>query len=416
MTKISYLRKNMQAEYESGNILASLEAGEALISEHRHIETAGTINFANDLFNLALVYDEAEKYDDAAAMYSESAREIFVLEGETVDFAKRLSGFASSLSKMDMHEPAYFLHYQVCKIYEEKAGKESTLYSDSVFNFANAAVGIGHLKEAINNHMFALSLRTIAAQHKDNDAVIESFLVVAKLHEKNDDLEKAVSFTKAALELSDEKSEVYVSANYYLAEIYEADEEFEKSLDTLQKVLDLTYDQVGTNHSSYINTLIKMALVKEKDEEYEDALYDMEEARKLFEDTVGKEQTFYAFCCKKIAWLHSLLGNKEDARAEMLESIAIRKELGDIPMDDYLYDIQIFVNLNSRDDITASIIVALINALKFKVDLDEVKEQIMDIFGDIDDDELVDNVYNDFLIFDDPESLDMFVSHILKES
>lgn len=362
MNKISYLRKRINEEYNNKEYKNAVEVGEILLREHWHNRSMYSSGYTNDLFNLAQAYDELGNLERAAELYSDSARQLASLEGESVIFANRLSCLAITLGRMGIKEPAYFIHSQVMSVIKEQIGSTGREYGDSLYNLANAAADTGRKTEALRYHMDALKVRQNTGQIED---AINSLHSIAFLYENDKRYDKAVSYAEAAMDILEgstiDDDQLAAGACNYLAGLYEHLKERQKALDMYEKVQIIIRRQVGCEHSSYMNVANRKANLLTQMGRPREALACHQEVCEIFQNISGKNHMFYANCLRNMAILHKTLGEDIKAESLILESMKIRKETEDITTD-ILFLIRLHLNAGARDKAMEALIYALMRS------------------------------------------------------
>ena len=328
MNKIDYLRRRVADEYSKTNYQAAAEMGEVLLREHWHNSNMQTMGYANDLYNLALIYDELGELERAAALYSDSAGQIVQIEGETISFAARLNALAVTLGRMGIDEPAYFMLSHCVDIHRRELGNRDPLYADSLYNLANAAADLGQFKDSLRFHLDALRVREIVGRTPD---IINSLHSIAFLYESSQDFENAVSYAETALELSGDYQESQASARNYLASLYENLSKYEKALPLYDSVLETVLDEVGREHSTWMNVAFRRANLLARMKRSQDALICMEEVCRVFESMTepGTGHIFYANCLRSRALLHMEMKQPHLAETLILDSMKTRRHASD---------------------------------------------------------------------------------------
>jgi len=359
MSKIDYLRRQQVQEYENGDVEASAATGEILLKEHWHIRNFWTKGYANDLYNLACVYDELENLERAAELYSDSARQIVVVEGEGVAFAKRLSGLAMVLSRLGAPEPAFFMLGSVAAIYQRDLGTHNATYADSLYNLANIAADLGQNIDALRFHQDALRIREALGDTAD---AINSFHSIAFLYEALEDFDNAASYAETALTLIGEQDDDYPGACNYLAGIYEHAGRQEDALSLYDKVLEIIRREIGREHSAYLNVAYRRANLLAQMERHREALDSHEEVRYIFKNISGTKHIFYANCLRNMAILHKSLGETVAAESLMLESIKIRRISSDDITADIIFLIRLYILNHENEKALEALIYALMRS------------------------------------------------------
>jgi tetratricopeptide (TPR) repeat protein len=355
MKKVDYLRKLFAEKYEEKNLDAAVETGEILLREHWHNKN-WTRGYADDLFNLACVHEECGNLERAAELYSDSARQISLCEGESLSLAERINNLATVLIRLGLVEPAFFMLGNVTAIRRRFLGEHSPLYADSLYNLANAAAEAGKRTESLKYHLQALKIRENEGHTAD---IINSLHSIAFLHEAASEYEKAVSYAETAMKHANCDSRGYAGACNYLASLYENSQKYEEALPLYDEVLQTTKFSVGREHSAYLNVALRRANLLAMLNRPHDALDAHEEIREVFAEVSGTQHIFYANCLRGMAMLHKTLNNPERAEELILDAMKIRRTL----CEDITLDITFLIHLHVQQDNSEKALEALIYAL-----------------------------------------------------
>jgi len=229
MTKISFLRKRMHDAYQSNNLDQAASLGEVLIKEHTAQPTSPGLS--NDLYNLALVYDELDRLDKAAALYTESI--YYAPASDYEALAVRSMNLGGVLARMGGLEIAHHFYIQARHISKHYLGEHHQVYADALYNLANLVAQTNNTSTAQALHEEALAIREKSGNSAD---ILNSLHSLAFIHEENGDYKKAASYGEAAL--AQATGTDYARACKYLAELYETTSQHKKALDMYTLVLD----------------------------------------------------------------------------------------------------------------------------------------------------------------------------------
>ncbi|MCL2387580.1 MAG: tetratricopeptide repeat protein [Defluviitaleaceae bacterium] len=355
MTKINYLRKCFTENYNQQDLESAAKIGEILLREHWHNCNTQTKGYANDLFNLACVYDETGNLERAAELYSDSARQIAMLEGEGLSFAERVNSLATVLARLGITEPAFFMMGSATAIRRRELGAQSPIYADSLYNLANIASDVGKRKESLRYHL-ALEIRE---NEGHTDDIINSLHSIAFLHEAASEYEKAIHYAETAMRYSIGDDETYARSCNYLAGLYEVNKSYKAALPLYEQVLEITVTEAGREHSAYLNVSLRRAnLLALMEREYE-ALSAYEEVRDTFARISGTQHIFYTNCLRGMAMLHKNLGNAALAESLIMEAMKIRRTM----CEDIMLDITFLIRLHLQAKNPEKALEALIYAL-----------------------------------------------------
>jgi len=183
----------MKTEYQNQRLPEAAALGEALLKE-QFSHTSG-IGLSNDLFNLGLIYDELNRLDKAAALYTESLYRIRVTDYEAL--ATRFVNLAGVLSRIGIYELALHFYIQAREISKHYLGEDHPIYADTLYNLANLIAEADQDDAAISLHEEALAIREKTGLPDD---VLHSLHSLASLHGEAGDYKKALAYYSKALD------------------------------------------------------------------------------------------------------------------------------------------------------------------------------------------------------------------------
>jgi tetratricopeptide (TPR) repeat protein len=378
MTKINFFRKNFLEKYEENDLISAAEIGEKLLSEHWHNKNMWTTGYANDLFNLACVHEDLGNLERAAALYSDSASQISVAEGETLNYAERINNLSHVLIRLGLVEPAFFMLGNVASIRRRILGAQNPLYADSIYNLANAAADAGRKNDSIKYHKEALKIRE--KEFLTND-VVNSLHSLAFLHESSSEFEKAIFYAENAVKHSYGDYKSYAKACNYLATLYENSKKYEAALLLYDEVLEITKDEVGREHSAYLNVALRRANLLSLLNRPQESLAAHEEIRETFERVSGKKHIFYANCLRGMAMLHKTLENPARAEECILEAMKIRRTMYEDITLDVTFLIRLHLQENNPDKALEALIYALMCSGANSPEFSEMLNNMVDVFA-----------------------------------
>ena len=324
MNKIAYFRKLVREKYEMRAFPDAAAIGEALITEHRITNAASGAAYADDLFNLARVYDEMGAAERATSLYMESVNKIVAEQGDTAPLVIRLNNLGAMLNKRGSADAAYrvFLHAAVITRGAEATDESKT--ADALYNLANAAADAGRREEARNLHKEALSIRErIGAPNAD---LVHSLHSLAFLFEDAETIEQAIAYADAAKAKALGTDE-YFGACYYLAELLSAGRKHAEARPLYEAVLDWIEGEGGTGHSAYINAATRLAHSIAGAGEEREALSIMNSVLETLEKRLNGDYLCKAGCLWNLAALHRKLGEPEEAARLAYGSMMIKARL-----------------------------------------------------------------------------------------
>jgi len=193
MTKVSYLRSRMKTEYKRRRLNKAAALGEALLKEQ--FSHAPGLGLSNDMFNLGLIYDEQNRLEKAASLYTESLHH---LKGtDYAGLASRSANLAGVFARMGIFELALHFYIQAREISKRHLGEEHPIYADTLYNLANLIADTDQDEAAISLHEEALAIREKSGLPDD---VLSSLHSLASLHGEAGDYKKALEYYSKALD------------------------------------------------------------------------------------------------------------------------------------------------------------------------------------------------------------------------
>jgi len=375
MSKIAYLRKVWMEKYDANDFESAAEIGDTLLREHWRNKSIRTAGYANDLFNLACVYEQLGNFERAAAYFSDSAQQHLAANGDELSYADRLNALATVLVRLDMPEPALMMFGNVAAIRRRLLGERDLLYADALYNLANAAAEAGQTSEAIRYHTQALSIRETDASVDD---VVCSLHSIAFLYESEEKYKDAILFAKSAAKFSAADDIAYAKACNYLAELYENAREYDSALPLYDEVLDIASGETDRASVIYLNVALRRANLLALMDRPLEALEAHEEICKSLKSS-GTCSVIYANCLRGMAMLHSTLENPVRAEECILESMKIRRTM----YEDITLDITFLIRLHLKENDTEKAIEALIYALMCSGHDSPEYKDMLDILTDV---------------------------------
>ena len=381
MNKIEYLRHQIIEQYNAQEFKNAIETSDVLIREHWYNDNFSSVGFANDLYNQGCLYDEIGKTERAIELFSESAGQIFIIEGESRTFAKCLSRLGTCISRLGGKEPAYYIHAHVVDIYKRLVNKNTNVYANSLYNLANSAADSNRKKESLRYHLDALRIREKLAEHTgDITDVVDSYHSIAFMYESYKEYSRALVYAKAALTAAEEYEDLYFSASSYVADLYELDKKYEDALGIFDKLQARIISQVGNKHSMYLNISNRRTNLLMLLNRPEEALVCQEEICETFKDLIGSKHIFYANCLRNSGIIYALLKDNSKAEAKMLESIKIRREIDEITTEIFFL-INLYIGSQDYEKALEVFVYAL---MKFEVgskDFNKLVESLTSLFS-----------------------------------
>ena len=323
MNKVTYFRKCIQEQYACHNLVEAAVIGESLISEFIACDIDKGASFADDLYNLAVIYDEMGLNEKAIGLYTASVNHIIQINGGTGAITQRLMGLAALLSKQGNVDGAYWIFLHASLVANLSYGRDDPQLADAMYNLANAAADAGKDEEAISLQLEALS---IYKEIGSVDDIVLCMHSIASIYETKNEHEQAVKYAADAMEQA-YGTDDYYQACFYLAELYESEKNHTKSKPLYEKVLNWVVSAVGQNNSAYINVATKLSYTMAGLGDYTGALSLMYTVYNSLNKKPTAGNLCFASCLRNLSMLHNHAGEKEKAADFMLKSIRIKNKI-----------------------------------------------------------------------------------------
>ncbi|MCL2501301.1 MAG: tetratricopeptide repeat protein [Defluviitaleaceae bacterium] len=330
MGKIEQFRKRVAEQYHAFDLEEAVKSGEALLREHWNNQSMMTLGYAQDIYNLARVYDELGDFERAVELYTDGAQ-LFSRHcvGDATAYTNCLNNLAAALYDMGLEGPSAHLFGQLVSVKRFFKHEQDEAFADSLYNLANSATDKVFEPLARSLHNEALAIRRALNNAQD---VVDSLHSLAFLHEEKEEYEKAVALAETAMQLA--HGDDYTCACHYLATLYDAWGQYDKALPLYDEVMDLTRERVGRTHRSYFEVAFDRAQLLNRMGRPREALTILAEIRALYESMEDTAPYAYTKCLRNIADLYKQLGEYNRAEAVLMRSLKInRKQNEDMTED-----------------------------------------------------------------------------------
>jgi len=368
MSKISYLRKRIIEEYNNSELKTASSLGETLMREHIHNNSTLSMEYANDIYNLAVIYDEMGDLDRALELYTTSGRHVMFVEGESVNSMMRLNQIAVIMCRyMKNYDSANLMFKHINQILKNKVGNQDARYADNLYNLGNLMAEKGKRKEALRYHIEALNIRQ---QKGNNSDMLNSLHSIAFLHEEAREYDKAIKYAEKAIAFST-GDETIASSCHYLAELYEINDQRDKAIPLYEKVLEAIRNHVGQQNGTYLNVAFRRANSLARLQRTREAIEGHSEICEIFQHMTTSNHIFYANSLRNMAILHNQLGEKDLAESCAIKSMKMRKNTSDDIITDVIFLIKLYLD-DKNPDIKKSIEAVIYFMMHTDVDKDNV--------------------------------------------
>jgi tetratricopeptide (TPR) repeat protein len=303
------------------------------------------MNFADDTFNLAMIYEEIGKLDRAKLLYTESLRITEALSGQGPEYAERLTNLAVVLGKMGKPSSALGMFTRVVNLKRERFGIDSPEEGHALQNYANCLFDQDKFDLALEIYQRVLQIREPNKDiyYVDSLNACGNCLVAMGKPETAEGYFIHALDTTAAI--SGEETEDYINELLSYAdflcenEFDNAESRVNQAIKCCNKALKLynrMYEGQNMLHAEAINTVAE-GLAKAG--EVKKALSHKLRALDLMKKDVGGNHLYFANIYREIAVGYHKLGDKANAIKNMRRSLRIKDSIVGRLNDNYVRDL-----------------------------------------------------------------------------
>lgn len=344
LEEVSVLRNKLSTRRRAGEYAKCVFIGEKLVQLHRKHRNTQSMNFADDLFNLAHVYEDMGNLDRAKTLYMESLRVTEALFGYGQEYADRATNLAVVLLKTDRPDAALQLLTQAEQLRIVSYGDTSAEATIAMYNIAGCLYDMEEHDQALEKYGQVLALRQrrdllyidsmnscgycheAMGQMDDaadcfrrglalmerlegqlSDEYISCLLYYAEFCEDYDRLAALRSYAKAMRifkKLYADNAPVYAMALGMVAEGFERIGDMKKSLSARLLAVDIMKNKAGGNHLSFSNSYRKIAMDCHALGDTEGAIKHMRKALRIKENVIGRLNESFVKDLLTLALLH----------------------------------------------------------------------------------------------------------------
>ena len=356
MSKIAQIRKRVADCYYASDLENAARHGEALLREHIHNQTTLTRGYADDLYNLARVYDEWGVLERAMQLYTDGAHLYTKLaDGDPSGYSRCLNNLAAVLHEMGHEESSAHLFWQLAAVQKHNGNDTDASFADGLYNLANASSEKNYKQFAQGWHNDALKIRQ---QCGNVDDIIDSLHSLAFMHEEKREYEKAIPLAEMAMTLATEDD--YAGAVFYVAQLKHLCGQDDSALHLYMQAMEEIDKRAGRSHPDYIKAAACYAELLNNVGRVHDSLAIENEIRILLESTnSGIYTEAYALCLRQTGELHKQLGAYDQAEAVFMRSLRLARAQQTEVTTDIAHLIQLFTQTGNLQRVLELLVYAL---------------------------------------------------------
>ncbi len=333
MGEIKNQRKEFIQAYQDGDYKKAIFLGKRLLDIYEANEDCENMEYAADMSNLALVFDQMRFFEKAEEYYEKAAWLKKQCGGECLSYADTLNNLAIVYNQTGRQEDALRLHSKALEIRDLKLGRDSMDYIHSLYHLGNTYELMENNAKALE--MFGKALRRArqCASFSGMD-LADIHGALARAYDRQGNFKKAIYFYEICLDLIEKERG---SENYYfmlqtltLATVCEKAGLTDLAVEYCERAIEIRRSLMSEEHLDFINSLNNLAAICCKDKQFEKALRLHREALDLVERMLGRSHIFYADALNNLSV--DYCGMKEYKKALALNQKALAQKrllLGD---------------------------------------------------------------------------------------
>lgn len=369
--EIVKLRGDFFEAHKNGEYLESVVLGKKIIDLYNANNDCDTMEYAVDLHNLGIAYDDICMYEKAIYYYKASSDLKKKLSGESITYADTLNNLAIAYSNLEHYEKAVQLQKQVLHIRSNILDRNHMDYIMGLFNLGNAyedvedyeraidlltkaktkaykhsqcskadladiLVSLGRVYDKLGNYKNSLAMYDQAVEVIQDIKDMEYFLMSTLLHmarvaEKAGCYQISIKYSKKAIKIRKKIMSTnhldYITSLNNLATLYSKNKEFENALKVHREVLDIVGNMLGEKHAYYADVISNIGADYCGLQQYNEAIEHHQKALQLKEEAVGKKHAQYVLSLLSLGTVYGQMKEYDQALSCYREALEIRNQL-----------------------------------------------------------------------------------------
>lgn len=314
--EIRKLRQELFSAYDHQEYRQAAALGRRILQLYLEHDDCDTMEYATDMHNLAVVYDDMGLYERAMEYYKKAALLKKECAGESLSFADTLNNLAIVYSQLGQHEKALKYHRQVLQIRDLKLGREHVDYIHSLFQLGNTYEDLKQYDKAMEMQTKALEKVGNVKDFLPTDLADIYISLASAAHGAGNYKRSIASYEKALALLEKEQGEktfYYMMQLILLAEVCEKSGWMDLAVEYCERAVQIRRELMSESHLDFINSLNALAALCCKAGDFSKALKCHEETLRLVEEVLGREHIFYAETLNNMSVDYAGMGKYEKA-------------------------------------------------------------------------------------------------------
>lgn len=325
--EIRRMRKEFFEAYQDGEYKKAIILGKGILNIYVENDDCDCMEYAVDMGNLAMVYDQIHIFDRAMELYKKAAELKKDYSGESLSYADTLNNLAIVLNQTGKQREALSLHNKVLEIRDAKLGREHADYIHSLYHMGNTYELLQEFDKAIECHSKAMQKARQCKEFMILD-LADLHGSAARSYEAKGNYKKAIYYYEVCLDLIEKargsENFYYMMNTLTLASACEKAGLIDLAVEYCEKAVDIRRKLFSENHLDFMNSLNSLAAICCKANQFDKALEVHREVLELVEKMLGKEHIFYADALNNLSVDYS--GKKEYKKALALNLKALNQK------------------------------------------------------------------------------------------
>lgn len=360
------LRKKLSKADKNNDLLNLLLICERIVRFYKEKDIETGYDYAEDMYRVATIFLNTGRIDKATKVFEKADKIAATLANADNLRGDILNNLAICYVNKNELSTAYSTFKEALNLKKLIYGENSNEYINLLCNIGSVLFDKGDYDKAIYYHYEALNKR----KNKDV-SFADNLNFLGYDFEARGEIANAINYFNQALNIikavSGANSNDYIANTYYLAGVYEKNEQYDKALKYYDIVLTKIKENEKEAHPYHAEVLGKMANVCVKLENYQRALMFSIKAMAIVKKAMGENHIYYANSVKNVADIH--FKTKDYKRAIELYEDEVRLK-GQI--------------LGETNEVTITALIHLADVYIKNGDIERAKELCQNILGNID--------------------------------
>ncbi|GFI61440.1 lipopolysaccharide assembly protein B [Clostridiales bacterium] len=325
------LRKDFKDAFNDGRYNDAIYSGNKIIDLYEQDKACSSEGYADDLNNLAIVYDYIHLNDKAKELYRKSAKLKKKLSGENSHgYMDTLTNLGILLSITDEFAEAEEILKTVAEGARQIDGINSERYVKSMYNLGNMYADSERYEKSIEILDEALDcakrVRNFELSEFEDIHISIAYACgrYGNLRRARDEYEKSIKIYERC---GGEDS--YFRMSYLLdyANACKKCEQYKKAAEIYEMAVEMRERLMDTKHLDFISVLNNLAIIYIKGEDFQKAVETHTKVRELVEKMLGKDHVFYGDVLANLGSDYGAMEEWEQALKYYNEALEIKKSI-----------------------------------------------------------------------------------------